>query len=60
MMDASVESDFDIPVFAPSLDEFRDFKTYVTKLETFYSHFGIVKVSTASFKNNSRVCFSHE
>lgn len=46
MNEASVKSDFDIPVFAPSLNEFRDFKTYVTKLERFYGKFGMVKVST--------------
>lgn len=49
MDEVNVESDFDVPVFAPSLNEFMNFKAYVTNLERFYGHFGIVKVSTLVF-----------
>lgn len=47
-MNVSVVPDFEIPVFAPKLEEFSDFKSYVEKLERFYSSFGIVQVSEAT------------
>lgn len=44
-MNESVVPDFKIPVFAPNLEDFRNFKSYVEKLERFYSSAGLVKVS---------------
>lgn len=33
-----------IPVFKPSMDEFRDFEAYITKIECWGNRSGIVKV----------------